>query len=558
MTHGGRLAIIGDGPLAVYALRSLLRAADAQVGELPQRIDVVAPSGRIGPGQVFAVHQPPWLRCQVDATHVDAWAGGEPTGEDPLELSFHDWLQQVRPRATTDRFPPRSLLGRYLCEVGVELRSRLGTDRVHIVRGLASRVARLDGGWSVAVEPTADPGAAVGPASGVVGSHRSVTTYDHVLLATGQASDWSGALRHSWDQEMGPRLHPRVHPVTDLIETVRTTAPRTVVVRGAGTVGIDAVLALSEGLGGVFTRRPGSPWRLTYAPVRLQPHIVLAGGTGRLMQVQTAPEVLADIPAVGWIIDEHAPRLEDEDANVGQVVVDTAVALLQTVHHDPQLDPAHEVIRAVTEMLGGSPPQDPLGWLTRSLQMAHGEAPLDAWWALGHAWLGLYPGLMRRQESVVDDASGHPLGWPDYHRWSAELDRLAFGPSPADGARLHALTESGHLGVRLGGDVRAVAEEVEADLVVDAALAPPGIRDTSSVPWTGLVADGVVVAGERSRGVLVDTDLTCVDADGRRREGLAAVGPATEDVILGSHTLARTMRPCPYLDRWAHGVLTRS
>lgn len=156
--------------------------------------------------------------CPPSSPCCGQWTSGRGAAAAPGGLSFEDWLQRTGPRGLTDRFLPRSLLG---------------PDRVHIVRGLASRVTHLDGDGRSPWSPQRLRG------------HRSVGVRRREPPPL-RADLRPRAARHRSGLGLAGR--------PDLVETVRANAPRTVVVRGAGLIGLDAVLALSEGIGGAFSR----------------------------------------------------------------------------------------------------------------------------------------------------------------------------------------------------------------------------------------------------------------------------------------------------------------
>ena len=175
-----------------------------------------------------------------------------------------------------------------------------------------------------------------------------------------------------------------------------------------------------------------------------------------------------------------------------------------------------------------------------------------AGWALGQAWRGLYPALVARQEMLAG-TDQHPLGWPAFHHWAAGLERLAFGPPPVSARYLLEMLDTGQVEVRSTNGVADLARDHGAVAVVDAVLAPPGLRDTTDPLLRELLGAGAVSVHPRSRGMRVTPSGQCVATDGSETLGLSAVGRVTEDVVLGNDTLVRTHHR--HLDRWAHRLL---
>jgi diaminopimelate decarboxylase len=207
---------------------------------------------------------------------------------------------------------------------------------------------------------------------------------------------------------------------------------------------------------------------------------------------------------------------------------------------------------------------DPAPALARSLDVAVGRRPPDLSWALGEAWRGLYP--------VISGVGGHggvpDPEWAPFGRLAAEMERLAFGPPPVNVAKMLALVEAGRVDLRhvargrlahAGGrtELRSAAGALEIDLVVDAVLAPPGAAASPGDPIAGLLADGFVrLAPGGRRGIEVLPDGRCVSRTGAITPGLAVIGRATEDWVIGNDTLSRGLHGHP--DRWARAVARRA
>jgi diaminopimelate decarboxylase len=501
---GSRIAVVGNGPRALWALERL----DAHLergGALPPSALHVFGRGDLGAGRVYDTSQPDYLRLNVASSGVDAWRGEGARGP-----CYDDWREKREPGSTRDAFPPRALTGVYLREqadrVLTSLRSRLGCE-VWVHDELVARLDPSEAGWMV----------------------EGHGLFDEVLVTVGHAADWLGALHHDWPMGLPP-LHPSVFPTADLLMRPELRAGATVVVRGAALTAVDAVLALTLGRG--------------HRPANSDLSILLTSRTGRLMLPKTAPHVLAPLIAqlgdltvvrgalaagddVPTLLGEVAVRLLGNDRTADELVGNAAEALL---HRD---DEHH----------------DPLVSLRHGVAMARGQQPPDGAWALGQAWRILYPDLVRRQRTTT---TGPPLGWSDYPGWSSELERLAFGPPLVNAELLLEGLESGTVRVRRG-EVNEFA--CVADLVVDAVLPPPGIAELPAADLLGRLRDaGLLSRDPARRGARVADDASVIDAAGARVPGLALAGRVTEDDVLGNDTLIRDLHP--ELDRWAHRVLS--
>lgn len=485
-----RIAIIGAGPRAAQAL-DRLATVSRESGRLLPWVDVIAPGEGIGGGEIYAPEQPDWLRLNVSSAAVDD--------------EFDAWRERRSPGSTVDQFPPRSVAGEYLAEAGEQTRSAVPgsriTGRVHEVHPGAGRgwsVVLTDGGW--------------------------LNGYSEVLLATGHASDWDGALIHQASDD--DRIVPRVFPIARLQERAEQLSDGdVVVVRGAALTALDAALTLAQ---------------------ERELRIVLASRTGRLMVPKSNPEVVRAVTAHAELDAWVRPRVLSGESPES-VLLDTANCLFAKV--DP-LATQDRMTETVTELFNGTSPADPRQWLDHQLDIAVGMEAHDVGWALGQAWRLLYPALVERQDQAPPGA--HPLGWPDYGRWAREMERLAFGPPPVNAAALLELMDKGVVDVVASSNVFELAREREASLIVDAVLPPPGARGIRDHLITHSLDSALMEVSPHGRGVVVDRDATTI-VGGRRVEGFSAVGRVTEDVVIGNDTLIRTLHP--HVDRWARRIL---
>jgi len=503
-----RVAIIGAGPKGLFAAERL--AVHLAVRDAEASITLFDPQPP-GWGAAYGTDQPEWLRLNVNAAIVDA-DGGRTAGSSLGLPDFAGWRRARGETEPLDLFPPRAMVGRYLSDCWTWLLERV-PSRVrlsHVARAV-ERLAPIGHGWLIEDQ-----------------------IYDEVLLCTGHAADWPGALRHEWVGSAA--LVPQVYPVRRWLTSAAVPADCTVVCRGAALTFIDAALSLTEGRGGRFDadgyHRSGSEPAL----------IVPVGRRGRFMEVKPAPDgPLAALPltAFRW---RGLARCAEATGKVDLVLA----AVWQTAR-DYLCLATGALVRVRSPGLP-LPDEDPVDGLRRSLRVAVGEQQPGVEWALGQAWRDLYPGVV--------DALGHQQvaegAWPPFASAAAALEPIGFGPPPMNAAKLLALCEAGvvdpsHLAGRWSEALG------RADVVIDCVLAPPGLVEGQ---WpAALVERGVLVRAAGRRGVAVAPDASCLAPDGTPISGLAALGRPTEDVVIGNDTLSRTLHPSA--ERWADRVAAR-
>ena len=487
-----RVGIVGCGPKGLFALERLLHHAGSVGAKLT--IDVFEPHATPGAGAVYDPAQPDWLRMNLAAEHLNLWWPGDGAVPEAERRSFAQW----RGPADTDPYPPRAKVGRYLAEGFTRVsRSAPPGVRLAVHRLAADELTRGPHGWRL----TATDG--------------SVWDHDAVLVTTGHPDIAAGA----------------VFPVDRGLSPQRAPAGSTVAVRGFALTFIDAALTLTEGRGGEFVAED-HPYRLRYLASGAEPAAILPfSRTGRPMLAKPDAALAASLPELEGVADHG--RATILALAPGSGCADLAACLAATT-------------AAALALAGGDDEPislEPVEELRRSLNVGAGLRAPDHAWALGHAWRALYP-------AIVERCSGDGLPdaeWPAFLRLAARMERIAFGPPPVNAAKLLALIEANVVAL---GQVRGTPAAA-ADVMIDAVLAPPGLAGAGSL-HRRLVADGYARVRPGRRGVDVTDQATAVGPDGQPVGGLAFLGRATEDSIIGNDTLNRALHP--HADRWAAGV----
>lgn len=508
-----RVALIGGGPRALWACEQMSHWAST----LGARIDVaVFEPGRPGAGHTYRSEQPDYWRLNVNSAIVR-------TGLD----SFDDWRSIHHGSDTADPFPPRRTVGAFLSASWEHLMRTLPDTMT--VTHFPSRVDHIRtsdvGAWEIEGLP-----------------------YDEVLIATGHARTWPGALRHTY---RAPRL-PIIDPLSPP-ELATVPQGSTVAVRGAALTFIDAVIALSLGRGGSFSRvaEPAGPGRLTYCASGREPARILpVSRSGRFISVKPEPQGPFSTGHSSDALDlfrREIRRAHSVEA-IKSTLAESGQALLEFHGVDAPLGHIESVVS------GHRTIDDAVEELRRSWEVATGQRAPDAAWAIGEAWRSLYPDIVART------AYGGSESLPGFAALARRMEGIAFGAIPESAEKLLALIDCGlvdasKLGepqiidAALGGAGPKAEGRGDIDVVVDAVLAPPG-------PAPGSIVSTLL--REHGPASRVDESTLKVDSLARLTKvpHLSVIGRDIEPTVIGHDTLSRKLHKD--VDNWAHEIAKKS
>lgn len=553
------MAIVGLGPKGLFALERLLDYAHRNPTGAQLEIDLFEPHPVPGAGPVYDPAQPEYLRLNCPADRLDLWWPHSRAVPAEEQLSFVAWRLEASGDHDGERYPARAHVGRYLTEGFARMHSHTppGT-RVTVRPAAVSEVRRLGATWEVV---TAD---------GATSEH------DEILIAVGHPAGgdrWppDGAWEHS------APLISSVFPVTRWLSRDALAPGAAVAVRGFALTFLDAALALTEGRGGIF-EVGAYPHELRYRPSVAEVGSVLPfSRSGRPMLPKPEPQLAASFPALERIAASGRAQILAlpggfalEDGAVATLASTAAASLLSANGRRPGGEPLYRMSRAAGGWLlsacdGSLPPfvQEPAVEIERALAVGAGRHPPDLQWALGHTWRSLYPALVKR----LGGSGLAAASWPAFLRLAAEMERISFGPPPANAAKLLALIIAGRVDLThvRGGEIltnnlvtviRSGNGERRVDAVVNAVLPGPGAVGSRGGLPEQLVAGGHARIQPGRRGLEVTADAGCIGSDGHRTPGLSAVGRATEDSVIGNDTLSRRLHP--QVDLWARRVAAHS
>ena len=505
-----RVAVVGCGPKGLYALERLVAHLSDAGARLS--VDVYEPHPAPGAGPVYDPAQPHYLRMNFAADMVDMWPARD---HDPERPSFAEWRSGIDGESD-EAYPSRALVGRYLAD-GFRKVASDAPPAVSIrhLPDAAALVTKSEGRWKI--RGTED------------------RWYEEVLIATGHAGY-------------------AVFPVAQHLSRAKVPPGAVVAIRGFALTMIDASLALTEGRGGEF-RRGREPYLLGYEGGAEEVAAICPWSrTGRPMLAKPDPasgiksKSLDETGAAGRAALAALPPGSPLES-AADIVAEVAE---RSLHGIGEASGEADRIGLLIEdaLAGRAAPSGlaPAAEIERSIAVGVGEGEPGADWALGHAWRVVYPTLVERLGGSGLDKEE----WPAFRRLAAEMERISFGPPPVNAAKLLALIECGKVSL----SHLTTGPALEADVVVDAVIPPPGALNVDNMLLEALLRDGHVRIPPGRRGLELTPDVTCVGKDGRPSEGLGAIGRPTEDWVIGNDTLNRGLHPHP--DLWARRVVKRA
>lgn len=340
-------------------------------------------------------------------------------------------------------------------------------------------------------------------------------TFAEAIVTTGHAHDWPGSLAH---EDLGDlRVVAPVYPATNLDEVGDDAVA---LVRGAALTFIDVVR---------YARA-----KVFYPVTR----------SGRFMEVKAyldrnqARDAKPAIEAASRaILDcDSLPALK-------KILGDCTAQVLRVVDGEGTTDD----IRAVLD--GEDFTGDPVAELRASVAAASGETAWTTAIAAGVVFRDTYDALIER----ASFGGRETLGGADFDAFTSTMERVAFGPPVESASEVLALIDEGRIrtdAFKRGNDnLRDVANDVGATVVVDAVNAPAGVMEGTLVG--NLVERGIGKRYDDTNALHVDRDGTLVG-----QQHIAAAGRMNEGFILGHDTLRRDKHHV--VDRWADRVSARA
>lgn len=276
------LVFVGGGPKTTGVLLAIAAAAQRDRSAYPPHVDIsVIDPFPAGGGRIWRTDQPEILWMNSRATDITIYADAH---LDPTPIpgpSLDEWsLGSLGP----EDFAPRRVLGDYLADAFATAVDALPDGfSVTVHRARATSVAPCGEGFRVTVRAEGDTaavrqGASAGEPDDTGSARTGEIWADALVLAQGFIEVEPDVLTRELTDFAGEHGLTYIPPgYTADIDLSFLQPGQDVVVRGMGLAFIDAVMLLTEGRGGSFTR--DDTGALHYVPVGNEP--ILWAGSGR-------------------------------------------------------------------------------------------------------------------------------------------------------------------------------------------------------------------------------------------------------------------------------------
>ena len=262
-THS--VAIVGLGPKGLYCLERLLAEFNARPLSGALHLNLFNRNSHFGASPIYDPHQPEYILVNISVGEIDLWTADDPpvvAGRGPDFLNWYDEKFKPQMPLTGDEYLSRAVVGRYLIAGFQRLLKHLPrgvTVSCHVGEVLDIRPQEI--GYQLDFKS----------ASG----HREEIYADKILLATGHSHLMPGSEEMQYQAFAGRHrvtsFIPFVYPVVESMRNIPTAAR--VAMQGIGLTFIDAVLELTEGRGGRFTR--GADDSLAYIASGKEPRVII-------------------------------------------------------------------------------------------------------------------------------------------------------------------------------------------------------------------------------------------------------------------------------------------
>ncbi|WP_370467542.1 FAD/NAD(P)-binding protein [Streptomyces capoamus] len=281
--------MVGGGPYCTYAMERLAASVASRAGSVELDIHVFDRTGHFGAGGVHSDTQAPTsflnrIAKEVSFAADESLEDAGPLLPEELRPSLYDWCRRKFDETGDPRFDidPDSWPKRYLH--GLALRDSF-SEYVRILRSHPSVTVTLHHSEVTDIEDLTEKGAAgplvvtSAPVADAQNGAQERTPVDQVLLLTGHSyneptrSERTRRWVEAAARVPGATFVPSAYPLRERLTPENTGPGQVVGCAGTMLTGIDVVLHLTEGRGGVFRR--AETGELRYVPSGREPRSIV-------------------------------------------------------------------------------------------------------------------------------------------------------------------------------------------------------------------------------------------------------------------------------------------
>ncbi|MCC5906336.1 MAG: FAD/NAD(P)-binding protein [Balneolaceae bacterium] len=260
-----KVAIIGGGPKGIYAFERLAAWFKVKPPSERTEIHIFNRSDSFGAGENYSIGQPAWLLINNPVGDVNMWAEEMPPPVIPHPLSLTEWVCRNENLYVTDYdYISRAMVGRYLVNGFTLIASNLPEKVVgKYIVGEVTDIYIDSGKYTLCMKSGGDE------------KKHLTDLYDHVLLATGHPKNRATEDQLRYQSFAGEPQSAGYIPFVYPAEKVFKDLPPgcSVGIKGIGLTFVDAVLALTEGKGGLFLRNEKTG-KIVYTPSGNEPKVI--------------------------------------------------------------------------------------------------------------------------------------------------------------------------------------------------------------------------------------------------------------------------------------------
>lgn len=533
-----RIAVIGMGPRSLGALEAL--AARLDEGAAPLQVDGFDPFPAAGAGPNFDPKELAICRLNIPMRDIDIRPPDFTTCG-----TFAQWLKDT---PHPDVFPARADLGRYLEARYHDLKA---AGRLVITHKSATitEVKHDKGGWMLSAADTWH-----GP-------------YAEVLLSVGQPAVQPDDQLAEWQQHVDASSGTlaQAYPAKRLRTQATGWAGRTVAIRGLALSAFDVLRVLTTAQGGEF--KDGQYHPSGNEPARILPFSL--DGRPPFPKPETqeldarfdpTPEesrVFSDnIAAAATATPERAQKL------VADAIMPSVTRILHEVGRSTDASDVSDWLKTEWSAPGSQETAGPLETLRNGIAIADGTALPSIGYTVGQVWRK-WQDALRAGYNPADTA---PDTAETIVAFDEGLKRYSYGPPVSSSRELAALIDAGIVDLAYAADpdialtdggwtLTSAPGKIEADVMIDAVMAPPDLSILRPALLVKLMDEGRLCPIGDGLAAHTAGNGQLVGQGGARAPGLCLLGR----LALGSVVAADSLHDCfgEASHRWAQGVVER-